>query len=282
MISWVADHRKHHAFSDQRGRPAQPARRSRRRPARRAARPCARPRRLAVHPHPPRGQGALRAGPARRPGRALRRPDVPGLGARRACGCRSGSAWRSAARWRPGSRACSGAGRCGCSSCTTSPTASTRSATSSAAAASRPATSRATWPGWRRSPSARPGTTTTTPSRPPPPTGCAAGRSTPRRAVIRVLERLGLAWDVVRVTPERQAAKARGADAGAMTRGAATAPLRTRAGRGAAGAPVHVELLGRHRAAGHQRLGPTFTSPRRGARRTCCGRPGSSASAART
>ena len=31
VISWVADHRKHHAFSDQPGRSAPPARRSRRR-----------------------------------------------------------------------------------------------------------------------------------------------------------------------------------------------------------------------------------------------------------
>ena len=40
ITAWVADHRKHHAFSDQRGRPAQPARRPRPRPARRAARPA--------------------------------------------------------------------------------------------------------------------------------------------------------------------------------------------------------------------------------------------------
>ena len=42
-----------------------------------------------------------------------------------------------------------------------------------------PAISHATWPGWRRSPSARPGTTTTTPSRHPLVTAWAAGSSTP-------------------------------------------------------------------------------------------------------
>ena len=81
------------------------------------------------------------------------------------------------------------------------PSASTRSATSSAASGSRPTTSRATWPGWRRSRSARPGTTTTTRSRRPRPTACAAARSTPRPRVIWRLERLGLAWDVVRISP---------------------------------------------------------------------------------
>ena len=50
---------------------------------------------------------------------------------------------------------------------------------SSAGGRSPPAISRATSPGWRRSPSARPGTTTTTPSRPPPDTAWAAVSSTP-------------------------------------------------------------------------------------------------------
>ena len=54
VISWVADHRKHHAFSDVARRSALAPRRSRRRPARHAARPRPRPRRLAVHPHPAR------------------------------------------------------------------------------------------------------------------------------------------------------------------------------------------------------------------------------------
>ena len=51
VISWVADHRKHHAYLGQAGRPALAARRPRARPARRAARALPRPRRLAVHPH---------------------------------------------------------------------------------------------------------------------------------------------------------------------------------------------------------------------------------------
>ena len=92
--------------------------------------------------------------------------------------------------------------------CTTSPTASTRCATSSAAGASTPATSRATSPGWRRSRSARRGTTTTTRSRPRPTTGCAAGEVDP--SALRhpgCWRSCGLAWDVVRVTPERQARK---------------------------------------------------------------------------
>ena len=61
VISWVADHRKHHAFSDQPGDPHSPHVDHGQRLARGAARPDARPRRLAVHPHPARLQGALRA-----------------------------------------------------------------------------------------------------------------------------------------------------------------------------------------------------------------------------
>ena len=48
VISWVADHRKHHAFSDRPGDPHSPHVDHGSRPARRAARPRARARRLAV------------------------------------------------------------------------------------------------------------------------------------------------------------------------------------------------------------------------------------------
>ena len=67
--------------------------------------------------------------------------------------------------------------------------------------------SRATSPGWRRSPSARPGTTTTTPSRPRPGTAWAAGSSIPAPGSSPALERCHLAWDVVRISPGRQQAK---------------------------------------------------------------------------
>ena len=68
-ISWVADHRKHHAFSDQLGDPHSPHVDHGVGLARRAARPAARAHGLAVPPRPARLAGALRAGPARRPGR---------------------------------------------------------------------------------------------------------------------------------------------------------------------------------------------------------------------
>jgi fatty-acid desaturase len=40
--------------------------------------------------------------------------------------------------------------------------------------------------------------------------GSGAGRSTPRRGQPRALEAAGLAWEVVRVAPDRQARKAVG------------------------------------------------------------------------
>ncbi len=55
---------------------------------------------------------------------------------------------------------------------------STRPPTSGATAATRPATPRRTSGGWPCSPSARAGTTTTMPSRPPPVTACGGGKST--------------------------------------------------------------------------------------------------------
>ena len=53
-------------------------------------------------------------------------------------------------------------------------------------------------------PSASPGTTTTTPSRPRRAMASAAGSSIPPRWSSAALELCGLAWDVVRVAPERQ------------------------------------------------------------------------------
>ena len=77
---WVADHRKHHAFSDQPGDPHSPHVDHGQRLARRAARPAARARRLALHPHPARRQGALRARPDRRPGDQADRPHCSSSG----------------------------------------------------------------------------------------------------------------------------------------------------------------------------------------------------------
>ena len=65
VISWVSDHRKHHAFTDEGGRPAQPARGPRRRRSGGPARALPRARGLAV-PAPLRCRGqALLARPAR-------------------------------------------------------------------------------------------------------------------------------------------------------------------------------------------------------------------------
>ncbi len=83
VISWVADHRKHHAFSDAPRRPAQPARRSRLRLARHAARAGPRPHGLAVRARPAWRARPLRTRPARRSGHAVRRPLVLRVGRRR-------------------------------------------------------------------------------------------------------------------------------------------------------------------------------------------------------
>ena len=148
------------------GRPAQPARRARRGRLGAVQGVLPRPRRLALHPHPARLEDPLRAGPAQGPGRQLHRPDLRALGAGR-----PGDPVRARA-WRIGgtvlgrhSPACSGAARCGSSSCTTSPTRSTRSATCSASGTSRPSDESRNLAWLAIPPSARPGTTTTTPSR---------------------------------------------------------------------------------------------------------------------
>ena len=94
-----------------------------------------------------------------------------------------------------------------------------------------------------RSPSARPGTTTTTPSRPRPRTACARWQLDPSAWVIWALEKCGLAWDVVRIPPERQAGQE------VRRGGLSTRPAARRAGRGPARASLPRHLLGRRRAA---------------------------------
>ena len=210
VISWVADHRKHHAFSDQEGDPHSP--------------------------HVDHGggwAGALRGLAhahvgwlfihTHRGARDRYAPDLvadpvvrfvdrtfviwalgrPGGGVRV-------SATRSAARWTRRSPGCCGAAACGCSFSTTSRTASTRCATSSGAAdfPTDDESRNLAWlapfsfgEAWHNNHHAFP-------------TSAAHGlrrwEVDPSAAFIRLLERLGLAWDVVRVPPERQAAKLAG------------------------------------------------------------------------
>ena len=77
-ISWVADHRKHHAHTDEEGDPHSPHVGHRRRPARRLRRPLARPHRLADVDPGARRLEALRARPLRGPGmRLIARQFVP-------------------------------------------------------------------------------------------------------------------------------------------------------------------------------------------------------------
>ena len=214
IISWVADHRKHHAFSDREGDPHSPH---------------------VDHGHGLRGalRGLAHAhvgwlfihtqrGNKERYAPDLLSDPVVELGqptrsssGRSAASCsRSRSATRSAATGRPASRGCCGAASCGCWSCTTSPTRSTRSATSSAARPSRPATSRATSPGsprssfgeaWHNGHHAFP-----TSAR----HGLDRWQLDISAGVIALLEKLGLAWDVVRVDPAKLAAKRAAASTG--------------------------------------------------------------------
>ena len=209
VISWVADHRKHHAFADLPGDPHSPhvdhgvGLRGSLRGL------------LHAHvgwlfrPRPARLARALRARPARRSRDAVRRPLVPGVGDRRSRGRVRPRLRDRRKRSRRRSPPCCGAAASGCSCCTTSRTASTRSATSSAAAGSTPPTSRATCSGCRCCRSASRGTTTTTRSRRRHDTGCGRGSPTRRRLAIRGLAACGLAWDVVDISPERQARKLR-------------------------------------------------------------------------
>ncbi len=104
----------------------------------------------------------------------------------------------------------------------------------------------------------------------------------PSALVIRGLEKLGLAWNVVRVSPERQDLKAfAGAEPDAvrayrsLPRGAR--PLLSRAA-------LRSGVLGRHATSGHpvNGGGPDFTCARRRPWRTRCARRASSASGGRT
>jgi stearoyl-CoA desaturase (delta-9 desaturase) len=97
VIAWVADHRKHHPFSDREGDPHSPHV-DHGQGWRGAIRGLVHPHVgwLFIHTHRVASH-ALRAGPARRPGPAMGRRDVPGVGARPAARPRSGSAGCSAA-----------------------------------------------------------------------------------------------------------------------------------------------------------------------------------------
>ena len=202
VIDWVADHRKHHAHTDEEGDPHSP--------------------------HVGHGSGLAGLWHAHvgwlfdANGQADRRkyaarPD----GRPRACGCSTAasSARRSlslaipfalgwlltgtlARRPRPG---CSGAGSCGSSSSTTSPGRSTRSATSTARR--RFATddqSTNVW--WLALALARRGLAPQPPRLPPlgrPRPAPLGARPVGRRSSARC-SALGLAWNVVRIAPERQ------------------------------------------------------------------------------
>ena len=85
-----------------RGRSAQPPRRARGRLAGRPVRPAPRPRRVAVHPHPAWRSGPLRPRSSARPRRELHRPHVRGVGPGRIRrGFRAGRGDRRNCRGRP-------------------------------------------------------------------------------------------------------------------------------------------------------------------------------------
>ena len=84
VISWVADHRKHHNYSDKPGDPHSPHVDHGHGLKGALQRPPARARRLAVHPHRARPEDPLRAGPDRRT-----RSSASST-ARSCCGCAAG------------------------------------------------------------------------------------------------------------------------------------------------------------------------------------------------
>ena len=147
MISWVADHRKHHAFSDRPGDPHSPHV-DHGVGLRGALRGLLHAHVGWLFRHDQRGsRDALRARPARRPRDRASSTGRSSSGRSAASRSRSRSAGDRREPRAGAHRRCCGAAACGSSSCTTSPTASTRSATSSGAAGSRPRTSRATCSG---------------------------------------------------------------------------------------------------------------------------------------
>ena len=130
MITWVADHRRHHAFADKEGDPHSPWLFGTT-PARAGPRLLPRPPGLAVRPRPHQRR-PVRPRPAGRPRHRPDRPAVPAAGPLSACSPR-----RCSAAWSPcpgGARSprSSGPASCGSRCCTTSPGRSTRSATWSA------------------------------------------------------------------------------------------------------------------------------------------------------
>ncbi len=178
VVRWVADHRKHHKFSDREGDPHSPWRYGTDlRGARQGL--LARPHDVAVQPRAdPAAQ--VRPRPDEGPGHRPDLPPVPDSGWPSRCslppllGGLVTWSWQGALTaffW-----ALAGPGR---ACCTTSPGRSTRSATPSASARSSPATSPPTCGGWRSRRWASPGTTCTTPTRPAPGTACSAASSTP-------------------------------------------------------------------------------------------------------
>ena len=206
VMNWVADHRKHHAHTDQEGDPHTPARPRQRRQGR-GRRPLVRAHGLAVRALGHERARALRPRSLRGPRDAAHPQDV------RACGWRSGSCSRRCSGWSspaPGgarSRRRCGAAPCGSSSAITSPGRSTPSVTSSGRGGSPSTITRPTSSGSRCSRWASPGTTTTTRSRARPSTGCASGSWTRPRGRSASMRRVKLAWNVVEITPERQREK---------------------------------------------------------------------------
>ena len=206
MIRWVADHRRHHAFSDREGDPHSPWRYGE------TVRALTKG---LLYAHigwlfdvEQTNRAPLRAGPAQGPrhraglARCSRLLVATSLllpaAARRAAHLVVAGRADRVLLGRPGAdRAC----------CTTSPGRSTRSATRSASGRSRPATTAGNSGGWPSCPSASPGTTCTTPTRPAPGTACCAARSTPRARVIWLFEKLGWATDVRWPRAERLAAR---------------------------------------------------------------------------
>ena len=181
VISWVADHRKHHAYSDKPGDPHSPHV-DHGHGLKGALRGLLHAHvGLAVHPHRARAEDALRAGPDRRPGRQLHQPHVRAVGVRRA---RRAVPARLADRRhdrRGPDRPAVGRRRADAGAAPRDLQHQLALPLLRQADVQDRATSPATWRGCRSSPSARRGTTAITPSRPRPATVSGAGSSTPPR-----------------------------------------------------------------------------------------------------
>ena len=209
VIAWVADHRKHHAHTDEEGDPHSPHVGHGGGVEGCSARPLARPHRLADVDAGPGRLEEVRRGPLRGPRHAVHQPPLrlarPAQPGDPGAGRVPGHAAPLARRARP---ACSGAGWCGSSSSTTSPGASTRSATSSARRRfdTDDHSTNVFWlalpslgESWHHNHHAFPRSAVH---------GLNAGSSTPPALIIAALEKVGLARNVVRISPERQAERA--------------------------------------------------------------------------